>query len=566
MTEKAAPVVVSGAVLGVFQEGAQEFGVASSAFTRGLDFTFERHPKWVAWKDFRVLAQRLREACGGMQELSFFGERIIDHAGPAVLAEFLALAVSPATLYRVSQDWGGPRLFPQLGASYLRMTGGRVRLGLTIPTHVADCVEYFYLNLGFNRALPSLLGLPRASVEMSLEERRASYLVSLPPNRTVRYRARRMLGVLMGEDDAHIRAVFDRLGEQNRALQTRVQETAEARAETMRSAAELERVFAATGDPLLVTDDRLRARKANPAACRILGMTEEEILDSDLGELFVGLDSTTIERVLEPGNVSEVRDMQVELKSASGLVPVSVRISHFTEDSSSEGLVVVIRDMRQVYRRAKLAAEAELMAARNTELEEALRQLRQANEAAERMRRELDHRVKNELAVCLALADQTVARSSTLDEFREKYSAKLVVMGRTHEHLASTDWDHIDLMHVLTSTLRTFDGVTLEGPQISFPPSAAALSLAVYELATNAAKYGALSSPHGAVAIEWTVEDGAVEIRWSESGGPEVVPPEKEGFGLGFVRTVIEHQLSGELKLNFAPSGVVFNMSIPMTG
>ena len=156
---------------------------------------------------------------------------------------------------------------------------------------------------------------------------------------------------------------------------------------------------------------------------------------------------------------------------------------------------------------------------------------RRAERLQQTLVHELNHRVKNILATVQAIARQTF-RSGPLDSrARETFEARLHALSRAHDLLTRENWDGAEMAAVVAQVLAPYQRqrFEIEGPQLRLPPRVAlALTLALHELATNAAKYGALSVPSGRVAITWAVRPGDpphLALRWQEHGGPLVSPP-----------------------------------------
>jgi two-component system CheB/CheR fusion protein len=186
---------------------------------------------------------------------------------------------------------------------------------------------------------------------------------------------------------------------------------------------------------------------------------------------------------------------------------------------------------------------------------------------------ELNHRVKNTLATVQAIASQTLKDEPDPQTFRETFQKRLAAMSRTHNRLSEGDWRGSPLRDLLLEEAEPYangaDRVAIEGPDVKLTPSASlALGMAFHELATNAAKYGALSVPAGRVQVQWQVADGDGERRlrleWRESKGPTVVPPKRRGLGSRLIERGLAHQLNGAAQLHFEPTGVHFSLDAPL--
>lgn len=173
---------------------------------------------------------------------------------------------------------------------------------------------------------------------------------------------------------------------------------------------------------------------------------------------------------------------------------------------------------------------------------------------------ELDHRVKNVLAAVQALAFQTAKRTTNLDSFLTAFAGRLKSMGSANELLTAARWRGAAVDHLCAAELGGIaPGQTRwDGPELFLTPRAAnALSLALHELATNALKYGALSTERGRVEVRWTRQpDGGFELTWNESGGPMVHPPSHHGFGSTLLEQVTGRELNGESRVEYRPTGV----------
>lgn len=184
---------------------------------------------------------------------------------------------------------------------------------------------------------------------------------------------------------------------------------------------------------------------------------------------------------------------------------------------------------------------------------------------------ELNHRVKNSLAVVQAIAHQTIGRGTV--EF-QAFSGRLRALAAAHGLLTEVLWEWVDLRELIERVLRPhWDGghgrLELQGPKVVVPSNTAVtFSMAFHELATNAAKYGALSGGDGAVFISWSVDGGAagerLRLEWRESGGPPVAPPETIGFGTRLIQRSLSTELGGEARLEFRPGALVCLIDAPL--
>jgi PAS domain S-box-containing protein len=189
--------------------------------------------------------------------------------------------------------------------------------------------------------------------------------------------------------------------------------------------------------------------------------------------------------------------------------------------------------------------------------------------------RELTHRSKNLLAVIQAMARQTARGALTIDTFVDQFSSRLQALATSHDLLVQEGWYGASLYELVRSQIgHHLDSrgsqVSMEGPAVLLRPEAAQnLGLALHELATNAAKYGALSVPKGRISIKWRKVNkngaGGIEIKWVETGGPEVEEPQRRGFGTLVIKRNLSRALDADVDLSFPSDGVRCLISIPET-
>jgi two-component system CheB/CheR fusion protein len=177
---------------------------------------------------------------------------------------------------------------------------------------------------------------------------------------------------------------------------------------------------------------------------------------------------------------------------------------------------------------------------------------------------ELSHRVKNTLAVVSSIAERTLPGSQAKTDLLGRYHA----LGHTHDLLSAAGWTIARLREVISTELTPYGAhVTVNGPEVMLKAQTALfLALVFHELATNAAKYGALSTPAGRVAITWTIAgDGPsrLELTWIEQGGPKVGKPTRQGFGTELIERGIRFELQGEAELGFVHGGLHCRIVIP---
>jgi two-component system CheB/CheR fusion protein len=186
---------------------------------------------------------------------------------------------------------------------------------------------------------------------------------------------------------------------------------------------------------------------------------------------------------------------------------------------------------------------------------------------------ELNHRVRNMLAVISALATQTLAHSPSPEAFEKAFLGRIGSMAKTYGLVSNEQWGDISLDAILRTELRAYadeeetDRAFIEGPSLAFKPAQAiALGLVFHELATNAAKYGALSTGEGRIAVTWSTQRNRLVLQWRESNGPKVRAPKRRGFGTELIERQLKSALDGEVSLDYPPSGFALDVSIPFEG
>ncbi|HWB47022.1 MAG TPA: HWE histidine kinase domain-containing protein [Hyphomicrobiaceae bacterium] len=189
--------------------------------------------------------------------------------------------------------------------------------------------------------------------------------------------------------------------------------------------------------------------------------------------------------------------------------------------------------------------------------------------------RELSHRSKNMLAVVQAVAGQTARHTPDFEAFQARFAERLHAMARSQDLLVESDWRGAHLSQVLRTQLAPFADewetrVAMSGPNVQLKPDCVqSLALAVHELATNAAKYGALSAPAGRIVIDWELSGGGngaerrLRVTWRERNGPRVEPPDRHGFGQVVIEQMVASSLHAEVKLEYRSDGLFWSLDAP---
>jgi PAS domain S-box-containing protein len=202
---------------------------------------------------------------------------------------------------------------------------------------------------------------------------------------------------------------------------------------------------------------------------------------------------------------------------------------------------------------------------------------RRAEEHQRLMVNELNHRVKNTLATVQSIAIQTLRGAGIPAAVREALTSRLLALASAHDVLTDEKWRGADIRELLEQTAAPYAALddhkplVLEGPRVYLAPKTSiALALAFHELATNAAKYGALSTAGGQVRVAWSVTDSEagrrLELVWRESGGPPVTPPTRTGFGTRLIQRGLSIELGGEVTLDYRREGLVCTVRTRLDG
>jgi PAS domain S-box-containing protein len=288
----------------------------------------------------------------------------------------------------------------------------------------------------------------------------------------------------------------------------------------------------------------------NAAAERTFGYTAEEAIGHDITML------------VPPEQVDELAQLRQSVEAGKPVAPfetvrltksgqrldVSITVSPLTNaDGSLVGASIITRDISE---------------------------RRRAEEHQKLLLAELSHRVKNTLAAVLSIANQTLSKVESLDEFARSFRGRIQTLAEAHSLLTAANWDVAALRILVERALQPYassDGsnVRISGDEVLLRPSAAlTFSLILHELTTNAAKHGALQEPGGCVAVDWRVRsnDGReLQLHWAESGGPPVRPPVRRGFGLDLIERSVAYELDGQAVLDYRGEGLSCEITVPLT-
>jgi two-component system CheB/CheR fusion protein len=311
---------------------------------------------------------------------------------------------------------------------------------------------------------------------------------------------------------------------------------------------DLRNLFEATGVATIILDEELAIRSFTPAVAGLFHLRPADC-GRPLADIAGALDTGDVlrdaQRVLTDGATVE-RPVQRRDGSAEYLLRL---VPYRAENGAVNGVLAAFVDITALAQAAKEREEQRLMVA------------------------ELNHRVRNMLAVVGALTRQTLEADRPVAELADALVGRIGALAEAYQLIAREAWGDTPLAELvhrqLAPHLSHESRGTVEGPPVLLRAShALAVGLVLHELATNAVKYGALSGQHGHVAVTWETRRSATAaslvIRWQEQGGPPVSEPLREGFGSQLVHGQVELALNGTYEEHFAPEGFSATISIPM--
>ena len=179
---------------------------------------------------------------------------------------------------------------------------------------------------------------------------------------------------------------------------------------------------------------------------------------------------------------------------------------------------------------------------------------------------EINHRVKNTLATVQSIALLTRAGSSTVEDYIDGFQRRILALSRAYNLLTDNNWQGADLRNIVSGTVEPYgqpNQLSIEGPSVHLPPKQTlALAAALQELATNAAKYGSLSVENGRLDVRWAYAERTLELKWTESAGPPVMPPTRRGFGSRLIEEVLARETGWTSELRYQPDGLRCHLSV----
>jgi two-component sensor histidine kinase len=299
---------------------------------------------------------------------------------------------------------------------------------------------------------------------------------------------------------------------------------------------ELTTILEGIGEGFYAVDRNWRITHFNSEASRHFRRSAGDMVGRVLWEIFPGAADTDLGRTFLSTMAS-----RATVRGESMSVVVGPRTLAYRLFPLGDGMGIVFRDVTD---------------------------LKNAEAHRELLINELNHRVKNTLAMVQAIATQTFKGVDAGP--REDFEQRLLTLSNVHSLLTDESWESAELLAVIHASLRPHLGgarerIFLDGPDFRLrPKGAVALSMALHELGTNALKYGALSTDGGSVRLGWRTDGGRFRLRWEERGGPAVSLPDRTGFGSRMIQRGLSAELQGEVRIEFQPAGVVCSIDAPI--
>jgi PAS domain S-box-containing protein len=298
------------------------------------------------------------------------------------------------------------------------------------------------------------------------------------------------------------------------------------------------RIFEQTSDLILTADLDQVITDCNPAAAAAVGLSRTEALGRKISDFVSTEDFQQTSQMLHQKLIrGGTTRYDVRVRSSTGEWLFWEIVSGLTHDLAGKPveLHVVGRDITE----RKRAESHQLL-----------------------LINELNHRVKNTLAVVQSIAHQTLNDGNDVAAARQALEGRIAALSGAHDVPTRESWSSAPMAEIISDALSPFcpaEKCLIEGPELRLSPrTAVSFALAVHELATNAVKYGALSSGRGRVSAQWSVRDQRLHFRWTEEGGPAVEPPVRRGFGSRMIERALASELHGSGEMKFLPTGLVY--------
>ena len=303
-------------------------------------------------------------------------------------------------------------------------------------------------------------------------------------------------------------------------------------------------IIDSSGDAIISKDLNGIITSWNTAAERIFGYLAEEAIGKSILILipphYQEEETRIIDRVRRGQRVEHYET--VRQRKHGGLVDISLTVSPI---KNAEGKIVGA---------SKIARDISERKRTDTQMQH--------------LAREAEHRTKNILATVQAAV--RLSNADTVDDFKAAIFGRIDALAKVHALFVQSRWSGAELRSLVEQELSPYcqtenAAPEIVGTRVMLETNAAqAIAISLHELATNAAKYGALSVPDGTLRVSWDrAPDGRLVLHWAEAGGPAVTPPTRQGFGMRVMEAMIRDQLSGELRFDWRPGGIVCEITLP---
>jgi PAS domain S-box-containing protein len=369
---------------------------------------------------------------------------------------------------------------------------------------------------------------------------------------------RSVLAIPVLDRRRHIGTVMVQYGQPRRWLPYQIELTAAAtarlwyaivrlRAETSRAASEARYrlIFEQANDIIFTADVDQRITDCNEAGAAAMGLTRDEILGRSISEFvspkdFEQTTSMLHHKIDHGGNTRH----EVTVVARDGVRMQWENNSTLVVDSDNRplGLLSISRDVTA---------------------------RREFDERRELLIHELNHRVKNTLALVQALAQQSFRPDADPTDAPANFEGRLRTLAAAHNLLTREQWEGVTLAELVRAATLPLgaERISASGPAMTVTPKAAvALAMAIHELGTNAIKYGALSNEGGTVDIAWSVNDDIFVLEWREHDGPKVTAPAQRGFGVRMIERVLASDINGSVSMKFLTDGLQCCVEAPLAG
>lgn len=299
-------------------------------------------------------------------------------------------------------------------------------------------------------------------------------------------------------------------------------------------------------DAILLTSPDGSILFANPAACLMFGRTEAELKELGRAGIVDVADPRLKAALDQRAHTGSFRGELTLVRRDGSKFPAEVSTNTFGFANDMTGTSMIIRDITE---------------------------RKQAEERQNALMAELDHRVKNVLARVAVTAASTRQASNSVDQFVRTLDGRIQSMAAAHTLLSQSGWQGVGLADLVSNQLAPYAtdrNLAVSGSDVMLAsPATQAVAMVLHELVTNAAKYGALSTPGGHVSVSWERMPNddmtdSLMFTWREHGGPPVPPGLQSGYGISLIRNLVPHELGGKVDLVLESDGVSCRIEIPL--